>query len=254
MKMAHSGSKTAADPPVALRILALETSGTTGSVAALDRSQVLAESTLPAGQRSAQSLAPAMRDLLVQAGWQPRDVQLVAVAIGPGSFTGLRVGVTTAKTFAYAVGADLIGVNTLEAIAWQAPAEIARVATAIDAQRGEVFAANYIRQADGRLELCGQQCILENDAWLAQLETGWYAIGPAVVKLAPKMAASVNVAPAALGMPMASTVGRIAALRHTAGVRDDIWKLVPTYLRRSAAEEKWDAKQTTDDATANRPG
>ena len=128
---------------VQTRTLALETSGLSGSVAACDGGRLLAERELAQGSRSAQSLAPALRQLLAQVGWQARDVHRVAVTVGPGSFTGLRVGVTTAKAFAYAVGAEVIGINTLDVIAAQAPVEAARVAVALDAQRQELFAAVY---------------------------------------------------------------------------------------------------------------
>src|SRR5687768_12135976 len=104
-----------------MRILALETSGLSGEVALLEGERVIAEQWLDPGQRTARSLAPGMKQILQTAGWQPRDVQLVAVTIGPGSFTGLRVGVTAAKTLAYAVGCEVMGVDTLEVIAAQAP-------------------------------------------------------------------------------------------------------------------------------------
>ncbi len=70
-------------------------------------------------------------------------MKLVAVAVGPGSFTGLRVGVTTVKLFAYAVGAEVLGINTLEVIAAQAPDEIGDVWAVLDALRGEIIAAYF---------------------------------------------------------------------------------------------------------------
>ena len=85
---------------------------------------LLAELSLDHTQRSAQSLAPAIEALLTQVGWLPRDVQLVAVSVGPGSFTGLRVGVTTAKVFAYAVGAEVLGIDTLEAHRRRSPGRV----------------------------------------------------------------------------------------------------------------------------------
>ncbi len=100
-----------------MRIISWETTGTAGSVAALIDDRVLLERYLPDEQRSAQSLAPSIDALLAEVGWRPAEVELIATAVGPGSFTGLRVGVTTAKMFAYAVNCPLIGVNTLEAIA-----------------------------------------------------------------------------------------------------------------------------------------
>src|SRR5262245_32191202 len=108
------------------RIVAIETSGQHGSVAVLcgeekGEARLVREIVLSDQQRTAQSLAPALNKLLQTAGWEPSTVSLVAVLTGPGSFTGLRIGVTTAKTLAYAWGADVVGINTLEAIAEQAP-------------------------------------------------------------------------------------------------------------------------------------
>src|SRR5436190_605976 len=123
-----------------------------GSVAALEDDRVLVEQDIHPGQRSAQSLAPAMRDVLASVGWKPAEVELVAVAIGPGSFTGLRVGVATAKTFAYVAGCKIIGVDTLEAIAWRTSVEHREFYTILDAHRKQVFAARFSRAESGDLE------------------------------------------------------------------------------------------------------
>src|SRR4051812_4115512 len=102
---------------VMFRILALETSELSGSVAAAMDGDVVGELNLDPRLRSAQSLAPAIRTLLDQVGWRPQELALVAVTVGPGSFTGLRVGVATAKVMAYAAGADVLGISTHAAIA-----------------------------------------------------------------------------------------------------------------------------------------
>ena len=102
-----------------MRILALETTDLTGTVAALEGCQLLVERELNPGQRSAQSLAPALAELWQEVGWKPTQIELIAVALGPGSFTGLRVGVTTAKMLAYVAQAQVLGIDTLEAIAAQ---------------------------------------------------------------------------------------------------------------------------------------
>ena len=99
-----------------MRTLAIETTERIGSVAAFQGAELVAEARLTSDQRSAQSLAPALAELLKQLGWQAAEVDLIALTSGPGSFTGLRIGVTMAKTLAYAVGAEVLGVNTLEAI------------------------------------------------------------------------------------------------------------------------------------------
>src|SRR5438105_3971142 len=132
-----------------MRILGVETSGSSGSVAVLDDEQLLATVALDPAQRTARTLAPAIRDLLTQVSWRPADVQLVAVTAGPGSFTGLRLGVTTAKTFAYAVGCQVLGVNTLEVIAAQTPRECSPLEIVLDAQRQQLFVGTLARSHSG---------------------------------------------------------------------------------------------------------
>ncbi len=228
-----------------MRILALETSGSAGEVAALVDDTLLAEVRLAAGQRTAQSLAPAIRDLLSQVGWKLADVQLVAVSVGPGSFTGLRIGVTTAKTFAYAVGAEVLGVDTLEVIASQAPADLPRVAAAIDAQRGQVYAAEFARDESGDLRRIRETAIVDAAAWLDSLSGRVALSGPALATLGAQLPRGVRIVPAELWQPTARSVGRLALARYAAGRRDDVFQLVPLYLRRSAAEEKWETRGGT---------
>src|SRR5205823_153504 len=81
---------------------------------------------------------------LATANWLPKEVELVAVTVGPGSFTGLRIGVTTAKAFAYAIGAEVVGVNTLDALAAQALPSPSPLWAILDAQRQELFAAKFV--------------------------------------------------------------------------------------------------------------
>ncbi|MBQ8286706.1 MAG: tRNA (adenosine(37)-N6)-threonylcarbamoyltransferase complex dimerization subunit type 1 TsaB [Thermoguttaceae bacterium] len=132
----------------ALKILALETTDAQGSVALCVGGEILTSRRLETERRSAQTLAPTIQETLTEFGWAPRDVDAVAVAVGPGSFTGLRVGVATAKMFAWAVGAKIVGVDALEAIA----AEIERfpngeatgvVSVGIDAQRGDAAVRRF---------------------------------------------------------------------------------------------------------------
>ena len=148
-----------------MKLLAIETTGINGTVACAENGRLLAESPLPADQRSAQSLVPAIEAILSSQGWRPNSLDAVAVAVGPGSFTGLRVGVTTAKILAWSCQAALYGVNSLDAAAWQIAAALpgllesdrsnpvcektlrrgsALVTVSIDAQRGDVAARDFI--------------------------------------------------------------------------------------------------------------
>jgi tRNA threonylcarbamoyladenosine biosynthesis protein TsaB len=164
-------------------------------------------------------------------------VDLVAVAVGPGSFTGLRIGVTTAKTFAYAANTDLIGVNTLEAIAAQAPAAHGQLWAVLDAQRQELFAASFA-QSDAGLTTEHETYIISVEAWLAALQPDDRVSGPALSRIGARLPADVHAMNEDLWQPMAISVGQLAWKKYQAGLRDDLWQLVPQYYRSSAAEEK----------------
>jgi tRNA threonylcarbamoyladenosine biosynthesis protein TsaB len=222
-----------------VRILALETTEAIGSVAAAIDDKLLLQLQLEPSQRSAQSLAPGLRNVLNQVGWRPADVELVAVTIGPGSFTGLRVGVGTAKTFAYAVGAEVLGVDTLEAIAAAAPPDVQSLAVAVDAQRGDIVGCLFRRGADGWLETAGPTELVNAEIWLSGLPAGTPLAGPVLRKLRDRLPAGLAALDPQYWGPMAGNVARLAARLHAAGRRDDIWGMVPRYSRPSAAEEKW---------------
>jgi tRNA threonylcarbamoyladenosine biosynthesis protein TsaB len=158
------------------------------------------------------------------------------------------VGVTTAKTFAYAVGAEVMGVSTLEAIAHQAPRQTAKggdVQAVLDALRRELFVGRFKsaaagRESDGVLPLERQVSdrLLAADAWLSELTAGTVVTGSGLQRLVTRLPAGVVAVDTAHWQPQAATVGRLAWRDYEAGRRDDLWKLAPLYLRPSYAEEK----------------
>jgi tRNA threonylcarbamoyladenosine biosynthesis protein TsaB len=225
-----------------MRLLAIETTGLAGSVAAIDDRNLLAELDLPQDQGSSRSLAPALQRLLAAVGWKPRDVEVVGVVVGPGSFTGLRVGVTAAKTFAYAVGAQVVAIDTLEVIAAAAPTGIIRLSVAVDAQRGQVVATDFARATDGWLHPAAPARLLDVEAWWAGLPPGSLVAGPVLRQLAERLPSHLVLLDPEYWFPRAAAAGRLATRLYAAGQRDDLWNLVPRYSRRSTAEEKWDAK------------
>lgn len=191
---------------------------------------------LPAGSRSAQSLAPALAELLSEVGWSASDLQAVAVTSGPGSFTGLRVGVTTAKMLAYAAGCGVVEVNTLAAIAQQASSYAATtgpVWAVIDAQRGELFAAKF---CDGNEEV--PTGILSIDQWLKMLAPGDIVAGPVLKNLAADLPQGVAPADQESWSPRAETIAQLALEPASRGAFTNPLELVPRYHRLSAAEEK----------------
>jgi tRNA threonylcarbamoyladenosine biosynthesis protein TsaB len=225
-----------------MKIIAIETSGRQGSVAALvgesGEARLIRQTQLADNQRSARALAPALKNLLEDIGWTPPSIGLVAVAVGPGSFTGLRIGVTTAKTLAYATGASVMGVNTLAALAAQAPSGPGRLWAILDAQRQELFVAEFgVEHPAIEVTDC-HTSILSQEAWLAGLRAGDRVIGPALRRLAPRLPTGIKAAAEDLWEPMAAAVGQVAWRSFEAGRRYDLWKLAPQYYRPSYAEEK----------------
>ncbi len=225
-----------------MRILALETTERIGSIALAEEGALLAETRLPGDLRSAQSLAPAIQQSLEQIGWTPRNIELVAVTVGPGSFTGLRIGVATAKAFAYAVGAEVLGVDTHETLALACPDEVSCLATVIDAQRSQVVARNFQRNGSGELVPLSDSELLDVDQWLAALAPGTRVTGPILRRIADRLPPDRTPLAPELWQPTAGHVALVAHKQYATGRRDDLWQLVPVYSRRSAAEEKRRAK------------
>lgn len=226
-----------------MKILALETSGRLGAVALLEaadgRVVSCVERATPDDQRTARSLLPTMHELLSERGWRPRDIELVAVTIGPGSFTGLRIGVVAAKTFAYAIGAKLVGVHTLAAMAETIEPRADKLWTILDAQRQELFVASFtpgpiIDQAEPATS------IASIDQWLSQLAAGDQVVGPPLDKLRGQLPPRVVAVDKSQWNPSAAAVGRLAYLLFERGEQTSPLELTPVYYRKSAAEEKAD--------------
>jgi tRNA threonylcarbamoyladenosine biosynthesis protein TsaB len=130
-----------------MRICAIDTSTALGSVALYEDDVLVAEDARRVSNAHGESLLPMVQALFAAAGWSPKDVGRWCVGIGPGSFTGVRIAVATAKGIVLATGAELVGVSSLEAMAAlvDAPAA-ALVIAAIDAIRGEIYVQSFGRE------------------------------------------------------------------------------------------------------------
>ncbi|MEN1680893.1 MAG: tRNA (adenosine(37)-N6)-threonylcarbamoyltransferase complex dimerization subunit type 1 TsaB [Planctomycetota bacterium] len=221
-----------------MKLLAIETAVTPGSLAIVktagDSPPRRLEEDLPTDSRTAQSLAPAMAAMLDRLGWSATDLDLVAASVGPGSFTGLRIGVTAAKTLAYAAGARCVAVGTLAVIAHQARrhAPSANGWAVLDAQRAQLFAA--------RLSAPHETTIVDKEAWLGSLREGEVVAGPILEKLAERLPPGVVTAPESAWRPHAEIVAELAL---SAADSVSPFELMPIYGRLSAAEEKLAEKE-----------
>jgi len=227
-----------------MRILAIDTSVGSGSVAALDAGGSVDRPLGPAGGH-ARVLTEALADVAATRGWGPLGSlgpeDVIAVVRGPGSFTGLRVGVAAAKALAWATGARLVGVSGFEVLAARA-ARLAdwrdeHLAIAYDAGRGEVYAAVATPTAGGWT--ITTPALMPLAAWIDGLPRGSRITGPALDLAADATATRPDLVMAAAEVrhPAALDAAALAGARAEAGETDDPLTLIPDYLRPSYAEE-----------------
>ncbi len=241
-------------------LLALETSGKSGGAAILYPDGRLVEANTAAEVSSATGLAPLIAGLMDAEGLTAKEFSAVAVTVGPGSFTGLRVGVAMAKALAYGLAIPVVAVDALEALARSvraAPGQ--RLWTAIDAYRGELFTAAWEVEgaahsggAGGLRSLMGT-AILSREAWIATVDqhlkrTEPRAAIPSDLFLGsglPRIASQeaswrrqcvIEWLPQA--RPTAAEVAHIGREKLEQGLTIDPFLMMPVYLRGSAAEEK----------------
>ncbi len=215
----------------------------TGAVAVLDSGAVVAESRVSIAVTHGERLMAAIDGVLRAARWELPQIDAFAVALGPGSFTGLRIGLSTVKGLAFATGKPVAGVPTLEALAWRLPYCAYPVCPVLDAKKNEVYAGLY-RTLDGRLEVLEAPRAIA-PATLAD-ELGAAVPGPVVFvgdAVVPYgsvfqdvLGARACLGPADLRLPSAVTVGELGSQALARGEAVDVASLVPLYLRPSEAE------------------
>ncbi len=227
---------------IALNLLAIDTS-TNRAALALARDDVRIESHPETGGRPGRELLPAIARLLESAHLSPKNLDAIAVGLGPGSYTGLRVGITAAKSLAYALNKPLIGIDTLEVIAQNAAKEVNEVIVVLDAQREAVYAAKFARQqTDSPLLRVGPTEIESLVPWAANLSPKGMILGPNLERLVVTWPDSVRLGTPEEGHPSAMALVDRAYVAFLDGRFVDPLRIEPVYLQRSAAEVQWDRR------------
>ncbi len=221
-------------------ILALESSAKAASVALMENESLIAQYSQCSGLTHSRTLLPMVEDMLKNTEKKIADVDLIAVAHGPGSFTGIRIGVSTVKGLAWAADKQCVGVSTLEAMSWHGAACGGLVCPVMDARRSQVYNALFEIDAGGRpkrltedraialsllaseLKERGQEPLLVGDG--AKLTYDYLTEAGIACRIAP----SNLVYQSAWGVGM-------AAMGKQSGSADD---LLPVYLRLSQAERE----------------
>jgi len=224
------------------RGIAIETSGRLGSIAVIDGSTVVAEEVFPHGLKHAAGIVPIIDRLMRDRGWSPHDVEHLYVSVGPGSFTGLRIGVTLAKTMALAIGVKLVAVPSLEVLARNAPAEAKHLILVLDAKRDQIFTARYERGDRGWIEHEGAR-LDDLTSMLARSPRPVHLLGEGIPyheKFIPPYDASAIVTPEESWRARAAIVAEIGMALAAEGRFADPFTLTPIYVRKPEAEEKYE--------------
>ena len=223
-----------------MKLLGVESATLSGGVALLDGDRLLGEITLNIAITHSERLMSAVDRLLTDCGLAPADLDGLAVSVGPGSFTGLRVGIATVKALAMALDLPVAAVPTLDALASRLPFADAPVCPILDARKSEVYLSLY-RWRDGGMAREWDYLALPPELAAARLDAPVILLGDGIEACRPwldRLGAEARVAPAAQRMPSAASVAVLgrAALSAGEGVGAD--SLAPLYLRPPEAELK----------------
>lgn len=226
-------------------ILGIETSVEHVGVAVGDSRGIRADATVSSDRRHAESLTPMIGFVMQQAGLDMRDLSAVAVDVGPGLFTGMRVGIATAQSMAWALELPVVPVCSLDALATNAEWSEVLVASVLDARRGEVYwSLSRPRGAGREPERVSDPVVTAPDdlaVHLVDRAEPVLCLGTGATRYRETLEAnpSVTVAPAGLGFPRAAAVVALAVSRVAADRTVNATAVEPMYLRAPDAEINW---------------
>ena len=217
-------------------LLALETATDVCSVALLDGDRLVGLGEVLRPRAHAAMLTPLVRDVLAQADRRVEDLSAIAVSSGPGSYTGLRIGASTAKGLAWVTGAALVAVPSLEALARGAQDVLSEgdlLVTAFRSRRDEVYAAAFRRTSDNLTVASDATAVEVGDlgAWLPGHNGTLWIAGEAGALVADAVGETARVLDPARFRPSAALVGRLGATKLAAGDLVDVAAFEPEYLK-----------------------
>ncbi len=231
------------------RCLAIETSGRKGSIAVVEQGVVVDEREFEHGLHHAAQVLPIIDQMTRARGWQPGDIEQVYISQGPGSFTGLRIGITLVKTLALATGVKIVAVPTMRVLVANAPEEARQVIIVLDAKRGQIFTARFKRGAGVWIEAEAARI----DTLAAMLDRAGrpvHLLGEGLpFHLSSLVAgdAGVILTEDSRWRAKASVVAGLGMEMARAGQFADPLTLSPLYLRKPEALEKWENAQIGSD-------
>ncbi|WP_028274242.1 tRNA (adenosine(37)-N6)-threonylcarbamoyltransferase complex dimerization subunit type 1 TsaB [Atopococcus tabaci] len=224
-----------------MRILAIDTSNEVMSIAVLENQTMIGELTTNVKRNHSERLMPAIDELMKDVSWQPEELDRIAIAKGPGSYTGLRIGATIAKTLAWTLQKELTGVSSLKVLAANRIPSSSYIVPLFDARRGNIYTGLYRYEA-GELKQVEPDTHISAERWarhLLRLDEPVELIGQDAAKhieiFREVLGDNVRVAPQKDHIPRASVLGWLAFDEQPL----DVHTFTPDYLKLAEAEEKW---------------
>lgn len=222
-----------------MRILAVDTATTSCSVAIVDKTYLLSEFTLSKEETHSKHLMDMIKAALTMSGLNLSDLDGFAVTRGPGSFTGLRIGISTIKGLALASEKPVVGVSSLETLALQMSYSRDLICPILDARRGEVYFSRY-RFLNGHLKKQTKERVAPPDKAVEDLNESCLFVGNGALLykeiILEKMGKSASFAPMIQNTIRASTMAYLSMAKFEKNDTDDIEKILPYYIRKSDAE------------------
>ena len=231
-----------------MKILGIDTSSMAASVAVIEDNKLICEYTINTKKTHSQKLMPMIENMLGLSDLNVREIDAIAVCEGPGSFTGLRIGMATAKAIAHVNDIPVIGVNSLEALAANMNLCDKKICSILDAQRNQVYTGRYQYEGTKLVEIkeIGIQQIDELLEELAQSKEEWILVGEAVYKYEDKIReiSNIEIPAASNNVTKAGSLCSVAKVKFDEG-KDifDCYTVNPLYIRKSQAEEQYEEKQ-----------
>ena len=217
-------------------ILGIDTATESAQVALVEDGKQRAGAHTDGTKTHSETLLETILLVLEKARVSMGEIGLIAVGIGPGAWTSLRVGVTTAKTLSYALNIPIIGMSTLDVVAAGVADYKGMVIPVIDARKGEVYSAPFISDGLGGIKRVGDYRSMATDEFFKSHRGNYLVVGNGVSVLGEGFPRGVELAPESLWQPDASVLCRLALERFKGGGDDDPKDIVPLYVRRSDAE------------------
>jgi tRNA threonylcarbamoyl adenosine modification protein YeaZ len=230
-----------------MKVLGIDTSSQNASIAIIDNEKLIAEYTINTKKTHSQKLMPMIEEMFKASDMKIDEIDLIGICIGPGSFTGLRIGMATAKAIAHVRNIPIVGVNSLESLAFNMNLSKFTIFPIIDAQRNQVYTSGYTWE-NNKFKSLGDINVISIDELVENIKNGSDEViflGEAVnlYKETFENIKNINIAPSSHNISRASSLCQLAINKYNNNIDiHNCYTINPMYIRKSQAEVQYDEK------------